>query len=92
VLKGIQQLNHTPPGAMVEEGKAIARHVVVEYEEGSISTWQSSSVGIASEPGGKDVNLTSLSESAPNKAVEPTPYSVRCAPASGRGSPLAFGA
>src|SRR5712691_3574833 len=27
----------------------------------------------------------------PNLAVEPTPYSVRCAPASGRGSPLAFG-
>ncbi len=28
----------------------------------------------------------------PNKAVEPTPSSVRSAPASGRGSPLAFGA
>jgi hypothetical protein len=27
----------------------------------------------------------------PNKAVEPTPYSFRCAPASGRGSPRAFG-
>jgi hypothetical protein len=51
---------------MVEEGKAIARHAVVEYEEGSSSTWQSSSVGIASASGGKDVNLTSLSESAPN--------------------------
>jgi hypothetical protein len=28
---------------------------------------------------------------APNKAVEPTPYSVRYAPASGRGSPRALG-
>ena len=25
--------------------------------------------------------------SQPNQALEPTPYSVRCAPASGRGSP-----
>src|SRR6266851_1004432 len=32
-----------------------------------------------------------LPESGPNKAVEPTPSSVRCAPASGRGSPRAFG-
>ena len=28
---------------------------------------------------------------APNQALEPTPYSVRSAPAFGRGSPLAFG-
>ncbi len=27
----------------------------------------------------------------PNQALEPTPYSVRCAPASGRGSPRALG-
>jgi len=27
----------------------------------------------------------------PNQALEPTPYSVRCAPAFGRGSPRAFG-
>jgi hypothetical protein len=27
----------------------------------------------------------------PNQALEPTPSSVRCAPASGRGSPRAFG-
>jgi hypothetical protein len=30
-------------------------------------------------------------EPAPNQALEPTPRSVRCAPASGRGSPPAFG-
>jgi hypothetical protein len=27
----------------------------------------------------------------PNQALEPTPYSVRCAPAFRRGSPRAFG-
>jgi SAM-dependent methyltransferase len=32
-----------------------------------------------------------VGEAQPNKAVEPTAYSVRCAPASGGGSPLAFG-
>jgi hypothetical protein len=34
----------------------------------------------------------SLPTSAPNQALEPTPYSLRYAPASGRGSPPAFGA
>jgi hypothetical protein len=33
----------------------------------------------------------SLPAPAPNKALEPTPYSLRFAPASGRGSPRAFG-
>jgi hypothetical protein len=32
-----------------------------------------------------------LSYPEPNKAVEPTPYSLRLASAFGRGSPLAFG-
>jgi hypothetical protein len=31
------------------------------------------------------------SQTGPNKAVEPTPSSVRCAPASRRGSPRALG-
>jgi hypothetical protein len=33
----------------------------------------------------------SVPEPAPNQALEPTPRSVRCAAASGRGSPRAFG-
>ena len=41
-------------------------------------------------PGGRAARLT---RAAPNKALEPTPYSVRSflASASGRGSPLALG-
>jgi len=39
------------------------------------------------------MHLSPLAESAPNKALEPTPNSLRSyvAPAIGRGSPLAFG-
>ena len=33
----------------------------------------------------------STGHSSPNQALEPTPYSVRCAPAFRRGSPRAFG-
>jgi hypothetical protein len=33
----------------------------------------------------------SLPAPGPNQALEPTPYSLRCASASGRGSPPAFG-
>jgi hypothetical protein len=33
-----------------------------------------------------------LADPAPNQALEPTPYSVRCAPAFGRGSPRALDA
>jgi len=36
--------------------------------------------------------LASPDHTAPNKALEPTPYSVRYAPAFGRGSPPALGA
>jgi hypothetical protein len=32
-----------------------------------------------------------MGHSSPNQALEPTPYSVRCAPAFRRGSPPAFG-
>ena len=32
-----------------------------------------------------------MGHAAPNQAVEPTPYSLRLAPAFGRGSPRAFG-
>jgi len=41
---------------------------------------------------GREVGWTSLMHPAPNQALEPTPYSLRFAPAFGRGSPRAFGA
>ena len=41
--------------------------------------------------GGLCITLCPMAKPAPNIGLEPTPYSVRCAPASGRGSPPAFG-
>jgi hypothetical protein len=43
------------------------------------------------ERGGQRAEPEFLPWTKPNMALEPTPRSVRCAPAAGRGSPRAFG-
>jgi hypothetical protein len=55
------------------------------------ASWRSTDKGVAPPHHNFGVYLRRRSMAGPNKSIEPTPSSVRCAPASGRGSCPALG-